>query len=70
MHTTVYITQITNKDLVYSTENSTQYSVIIDTGKKSREKRWIYVCMYIYIKLIHCTYTPETNVSCKSAMLQ
>lgn len=31
-----------NKDLLYGTENSTQYSLIIYVGKESR-KGWIYV---------------------------
>ena len=31
-----------NKDLLYSTENSTQYSVIVYMGKESK-KEWIYV---------------------------
>ena len=36
------IKQITNKDLLYSTENSIQYSVMAYMGKES-EKEWIYV---------------------------
>ena len=31
----LYIKQITNKDLLYSTKNSIQYSVIIHTRKES-----------------------------------
>ena len=37
-----YIKQTTNKDLLYSTGNPTQYSVMTYTGKESR-KEWIYV---------------------------
>ena len=42
MYTLLYIKQITNKDLLYSTGNSTQYSVMIYMGKESK-KEWIYV---------------------------
>ena len=38
----LYIREISNKDPPFSTENSTQYSVITYLGKKS-EKEWIYV---------------------------
>ena len=41
-YTLPYIKQIANKDLVYSTGNSTQYSVITYMGKES-EKEQIYV---------------------------
>ena len=33
---------MTNKDLLYSTGNSTQYSVMTYMGKESK-KEWIYV---------------------------
>ena len=38
MHITIY--KIVNKDLVYSTGNSTKYSVMTYMGKKS-EKQWM-----------------------------
>ena len=41
-YTLLYIKQITNKDLRYSTGNSTQYSVITYAGKES-EIEWIHV---------------------------
>ena len=41
IHTTIY-KQITNKDLLYSTGYSTQYSVMTYMGKESKEE-WIYV---------------------------
>ena len=41
-YTLPYVKQIINKDLLYSTRNSTQYSVITYMGKES-EKEWIYV---------------------------
>ena len=42
IYTLLYIKQITNKDLLYSTGNSTQYSVMAYMGKESK-KEWIYV---------------------------
>ena len=42
MYTLLYLKQITNKDLLYSTGNSAQYSVITYMGKES-EKEWMYV---------------------------
>jgi len=33
---------MTNKDLLYSTEDSTQYSLMTNMGKESK-KEWIYV---------------------------
>ena len=42
MHTRLYIKQITNKDLLYSTGNSIQYSVMAYMGKESKNE-WIYV---------------------------
>ena len=47
----------TNNDLLYSTGNSGQYSVISYTGKQF-ERKWIN-CMYISESLC-CT--PETNM--------
>ena len=38
----LYINYITNKNLLYSTENSTLYSLITHMGKESK-KDWIYV---------------------------
>ena len=35
IYTLLYITQITNKDLLYSTGNSIQYSVMAYMGKES-----------------------------------
>ena len=43
-HAVLYIKEITNKDLLYSTGNSTQYSVIIYMGKESEKE-----CMYAYV---------------------
>ena len=40
--TLLYMEWMVNRDLLYSTEKSTQYSVITYVGKNS-EKEWIYV---------------------------
>ena len=45
MCTLLYIKEITNKDTLYSTENSTQYSVVAYFGGKNLKKRG-YVYMY------------------------
>ena len=42
IYTLLYIKQITNKDLLYSTGNSIQYSVMAYMRKESK-KEWIYV---------------------------
>ena len=42
MYTLLYLKWITNKDLLYSTGNSAQYSVMAYMGKESKEE-WIYV---------------------------
>ena len=46
-HILLYIRQITNKDLLYSTGNSTQYFVITYMGKES-EKMKKYIYIYIH----------------------
>ena len=42
VYTPLYIKYITNKDILYSTRNSTQYSVMAYMGKDSK-KEWVYV---------------------------
>ena len=42
IYTLLYIRQVVNKDLLYSTGNSTQYSIITYMGKEP-DKEWIYV---------------------------
>ena len=39
IYTLRYIKQITNKDLLYSTGSSTQYSVMAYMGKESKKKK-------------------------------
>ena len=41
IYTLLYIKQITNKNLLYITGNSTKYSVMTYIGKESK-KEWIY----------------------------
>ena len=55
----LYIKQITNKNLLYSTGNSTQYSVMAYMGKESKKKR-MDVCICITDSLC-CT--PETKTT-------
>ena len=58
IYTLQYIKQITNKDLLYSTGNSTQYSVMAYMGKDSRKR--VNICICITDSLC-CT--PETNTT-------
>ena len=56
------IKYITNEKLLYSTRNSTQYSIMAYIGKESKtnkKKEWIYV---ICITDSLCC-TPETNTT-------
>ena len=56
--TLLYIKQIINKDLLYSTGNSTQYFVITYKGKES-EKEYIYMCVCIYTHILPTESTVE-----------
>ena len=42
IYTLLYMEYISNRDLLYSTGTSTQYSVVTYEGKES-EKEWMYV---------------------------
>ena len=57
IYTLLYIKQITNKDLLYSRGNSTQYSVMTFMGKESKK-----VVIGIYMTDSLCS-TPETNTT-------
>ena len=46
IYTLLYIKQIPNKDLLYSTGNSTQYSVMSYLGEESKKSGFIYQYMY------------------------
>ena len=50
IYTLLYTKWITNKDSLYSTENSTQYSVMTYMGKKSKKGRYMY--MYNWFTLL------------------
>ena len=56
-HTTTY-KQITSKDLLYSTGNSTQYSVITYMRKKSVKRMNMCICITDSL-----CYIPETNTT-------
>ena len=43
-YTLIYIAHITNKNLLNSMENSTQYSITISLGIEPK-KEWIHVCI-------------------------
>ena len=51
-YTLLHIKQMTNKDLLYSTGNSTQYSVMACMGKESKKKSG-YMCMYNWFTLLY-----------------
>ena len=55
-YTRPYIEQITNRDLLYTTGNSTQYSVMTCMGKEFLN-RWI----YISVQLLSCVRLFETS---------
>ena len=59
IHTLLYIKQITHKDLLYSTGNSTHYPVMTYMGKESK-KEWIYV----HILLIHFAVQQKVTQHC------
>ena len=68
IHTTIY--KIANKDLLYSTGNSTKYFVITYKRKES-EKECIHTYMYIYIqKRNHCVVHLKLIGHYKSTILQ
>ena len=56
---------LTNGDLLYSKENSTQYSVIIYVRKES-EKEWL--CVYVWLG--HPVLQQKLSQPCKSSILQ
>ena len=59
IHTTIYKIYITNKDLVYVTRNSTQYSVMTYMGKQSKKR--LDICIRINDSL-WCTSETNTTV--------
>ena len=66
-YTRLYAKLIGNKDLLYSTGKSIQYSVIAYMGKESKKKDG-YMCICVADSLC---YTSETNTTwSKSTILQ
>ena len=65
IYTLVYIKQINNKDLLYSTGSYTQYSVIIYKGKEPEKER-----MYVYVWPVHFAVHQKLKQHCKSTILQ
>ena len=53
-YTLLYIKQINNKDLLYSTGNYTQYLVITCNGKETEKDTYIYT--HIYTHTYVCVY--------------
>ena len=49
IHTLLNLKQIINKDLLYSIEYATQYSVVTYMGKESEKNRYMYMQLYIVI---------------------
>ena len=58
----LYIKQITNKDIIYSTGNSTQYLVITHSREESENESVIYNS--------HLAVYMKKTQHCKSTMLQ
>ena len=62
LNTLQYIKQLNNKDLLYSTGNYTQYSIITYNGKESEKES---ICMYVcitWVSLVVQTVKRETQV--------
>lgn len=49
----LYIKWITSKDLLYTTGNATQYSVMACTGKESKKVVKFYFMIYHFVLLIY-----------------
>ena len=65
IYTLLYIKQITNKDLLYSTWNYTQYLLIMDTSSgfsSTMEENVKNECIYLYINHF-AVCTPETSTT-------
>ena len=61
IYTLLSINQIANKDLLYSTGNSTQLSLMAYMGKESKQKKSGYKYMYITNSLC-CTAESNTTL--------
>ena len=65
IHILIYIKYVTNKDLLYSTGNYTQYFVTTYNRKEYEKNR--YICMYNNHFAVHLKPTPT---HCKLTILQ
>ena len=65
-YTLLYIKQMNNKDLLYSTGNYIQYLVI--NYKRIWKSIYVYVCVYIYVN--HFAVHLKLTRHCKSTILQ
>ena len=59
IYTLLYIKQITNKDLLYSTGKSTQYSVMAYMGKEYKKSMDIWICI---TDLLYCIFENNTTL--------
>ena len=59
IYTLLYIKEINNKDLLYSTGNSTQYLVITLMEKNLKKKIYAIICIYTHI----CTYIHRCHLT-------
>ena len=53
----LFVKEITNKDLLYSTKNSTLCSVMVYIGKRIKNR--VDICICITVSFCH---TPKTNM--------
>ena len=72
IHTLLNLKQIINKDLLYSIENATQYSVVTYMGKESEKNRYMYMQLYIviYVQLHHFAVHLKPKQYYKKTILQ
>ena len=61
----LHIKQVTNENLLYSTGNSIQYSVMASMGRKSKKQG-----IYIYMYLIHFVVQQKLTQHCTATILQ
>ena len=61
-YTLLYMKEVSDKNLLYSTGNSIQYLVIIYNGKRS-EKEYVLICMYIDMHLPISLYIINAYIS-------
>ena len=54
IYTLLYMKQITNKSLLYSVGNSTQYLTISYNGRECKQRIYIYIHKHTYIHIYIC----------------